>query len=140
MPHPTNLLFEKWEGSVGFGGAYHLTKASTAITEGRLVSIDSNGYVLHATSNDRVLGIAGESKSASDTTTTPIHIEFIRKGDVLRGTADAAIAQSNVGDSPDIKADGTVDIGVTSNGDFNVYNILGTAVTDILVTLNKTYF
>lgn len=140
MSHPTALLYEKWQSPIRPGGAVHLTKASTAITKGRLVSIDSSGFVVHASSNDRVLGIALEAKAASDTSTAPILIDFVHKSDVLRGTADDVVAQTNVGESPDIKADGTVDVGVTSNGDFNTVNIMGTAATDILVTLNKTYF
>lgn len=140
MPHPTDLLFEKWEGPVSHGGENHLTKASTAITKGRMLAIDSNGYVVHAVSGDRFLGIAEEDKSASDATTAPILINFVRKGDVLRGTSDAALTQTMVGEEVDLKADGTVDVGVSTNDDFNVFNIMGSAVTDILVTCNKTYF
>lgn len=101
--------------------------------------IDTDGYVVHWTTGERVLGIALEAKSASDASTTPILIDYIRQGDVFRGTADAAITQTMVGEPVDVKSDGTVDVGVTTNDDFMVFNIMGTAVTDILVTFLKTY-
>ncbi len=139
MPHPTNLLYERWQSPLRDGGAVHLTKASTAITKGRPVMVDSNGFIVHWTTGEIPLGIAMEAKASSDTSTTPILIDYIRSGDIFRGTADDVITQTMVGELVDVKSDGTVDVGVTTNDDFRVWNILGLAATDILVTFSKTY-
>lgn len=139
MPHPTALLFERWQSPISDGGAVHLTKASTAITKGRVVMIDTDGYVVHWTTGEIPLGVALEAKESGDATTAPILIDYIRSGDIFRGTSDAALTQTMVGELVDVKSDGTVDVGVTTNDDFRVFNIMGAAVTDILVTFSKTY-
>ena len=138
MPHPTALLFERWRSPVNDGGAEHLTKVSTAITKGRAVMLDSNGFVVHWTTGERILGIALEDKTTA-ATTTPILIDYVRPGDIFRGTSDEALTQTMVGEDVDVKADGTVDVGVSTNDDMSVFNIMGLAVTDILVTFRKTY-
>lgn len=141
MPTPTNLLFERWKSPIRPGGAEHLTKASTAITAGYLLSIDSNGYVVHASTGDRILGVALESKSSSLATTTPIAIDFIHKGDVFRATTTAATSQTKVGEDCDIdNATGKIDLTASTNDDVSVFNIKGTGTTDTLVTFTKTYF
>lgn len=138
MPHPTNLLCERWQSPIRPGGKEHLTKVSTAITAGRVVSIDSNGYVVHWTTGEIALGVALESKASSDATTAPIAIDFIHKGDIFRLTAAAAPVQSDVGELCDVDGNGKVDLTASTNDDVYVYNLIGSGVNDVLVTFRNT--
>jgi len=139
MPFPTNLLWERTLGELPRLGKDHLTKVSTAITAGRPLSIDANGFVVHYATGELCLGIALESKASSLATTEPIKIDYVRKGDVFRATGTTVPAQANVGDRCDIDSAGKVIYATTTNKDVTVFNITGTAaVTDILVSWNLT--
>lgn len=139
-PNPTLYLCERWKSPINEGGEEHLTKASTAITKGRLLSIDANGFVVHASTGDRILGVALESKSASDATTTPIAIDYIRPGDKFRVQTTTAPAQTDVGEDCDIdNSTGKIDVTASTNDDVAVFNLLGTGTNDTIVTFLKTY-
>ncbi|UOF79914.1 hypothetical protein [Caudoviricetes sp.] len=139
-PNPTLFLVERWQSPINEGGEEHLTKASTAITKGRLLSVDSNGYVVHASTGDRVLGVALESKSSSLATTTPIAIDYIKRGDKFRVQTTGAASQTKVGEECDIdNSTGKIDLTASTNDDVAVFNILGTGTNDTIVTFLKTY-
>lgn len=137
---PTALLFERFKSPLRQGGSEHLTKASTAITAGRLLSIDTNGFVVHASTGDRVLGVALESKSSALATTTPIQIDMIHRGDIFLATTTGAASQTKVGEDCDIdNSTGKIDLTASTNDDVAIYNIMGTGTKDTLVTFLKTY-
>lgn len=131
------------------------TKASTAIVQGRFLTIDGNGYVVEATDSTStvIIGYSLEAKASSDATTTPIAIDVLRKGDLLRvtldsgGSATAATAQAMVGDTCDIASTGGLaqatdthhDVRILSMNMFAPYRV-GDATSEILVSLVNAAF
>lgn len=139
-PNPTQFLCERYKSPINEGGEEHLTKISTAITKGRVVSIDTNGFVVHASTGDKVLAVALEDKSSSDATTNPIALDYIRRGDKFRVQTTTAPAQTDVGELCDIdNSTGKIDVTASTNDDVAVFNLLGTGTSDTIVTFLNTY-
>ena len=117
------------------------TKASTAISAAALLSFDSDGFLVHATTNTPVVGIAMEAKAASDATTTPILVDCVFPGDVL--LADTTVttpAQTDVSEDVDLVDHNSVNVGASTNKDANVVDLLGASTTQVLVTLRNLHF
>ena len=135
-------IWSRVEGQTVNGCKDDLTKTSTALTQGRLVGKDGDGYVVHATTGVKVLGIAMESKSSSDATTAPILIDYVKRSDILRAKVDAGtVSQTTEGELVDIHANGGLDVGASTNDDAYVLR-RGVYASDaeILVTLQNTVF
>lgn len=113
------------KGTPTDGGSDKLTKASTAITAGRLVSPDSNGYLIHTLTSVTPEGLAMESKAASDATTTPIQYAKCTAGVKYKFAVSAGTpAQTHVGEYVDLHADGGVDLTASTNDDVLVDEIV----------------
>lgn len=104
------------------GGKHLLTKASTAITKGRLVAPDATGYIAHYVSgtNGGQLYIALEAKASGDATTAPIQLYALNHSDRYIMQTGTTPAQANVGDRCDIASDGTLDLTATTQKEFTV--------------------
>jgi hypothetical protein len=133
------MKFEILKGTPKDGGETDLTKASTTLTAGRLTAIDSNGYVVHAVTGDRIRGLANEDKASSDTTTAPINMSGATKDIIYIAEVDVGTpAQTHVGEDVDLHANGGVDLTASTNDDCHVIGLLDS--THVLVTLNKTVY
>lgn len=136
-----NVKIQRYEGQTTNGSKDLLTKASTAITAGRALTIDADGYVVHATTGTYVIGVAMEAKSSSDTTTAPILIDRVSKGDLWRISVDTGTpARSYVGDQVDFASGGGADITASTNDDMFIWNfgLWGSDNAEILVSFLKT--
>lgn len=80
-----------------------------------------------------LFGIAAEATSAAASAGDAIRVYVIAPGMVIRGTADAdasSLAGFN-GKTIDLNADGSLDVGDTSNGCLSVFRVNNSAGTEV---------
>ncbi len=155
QPMAQQYKVQRYEGQIQNALPPLPTKASTAIVQGRFLTIDTNGYIVEATDSTStvILGYSLQAKASSDTSTDPIAIDVLRKGDLLRviidsgGSATAATSQAMVGDTCDIASTGGLaqatdthhDVRILSMNMFAAHRVAD-ATSEILVSLNNAMF
>ena len=140
---------QRAEGQSVNGTKDMLTIGSTLITQGRALTTVV-GYLGHANNSidctvTPMIGIAMEGKLASDTTTNPVLVDKLRKGDLLRWTVDTGTTtQAMVGTFCDIATGGGLDVGTNAHHDVLIVNTtcyapvrLCDGTTEILVAINN---
>lgn len=118
-------------------------KASTAISMGQVVAIDSNGFLIPATASSTgndIVGIAMETIATTDsdyTSTRDVAVDVVAKGGdadrflAVVGTGTAA--QTNVGEAHDL--DGStppaVDVNATTTKVLKVERFISTTLVEV---------
>jgi len=117
-----------------------LEASATLETKVGTLVIMSSGQVDEATASAvGIIGIAAEATSAAATAKDPIKVYVIAPGMVIRGTADAdatALAGFS-GKTVDVNADGSLDVGDTTNGSLSVHRVNNAAGTIVDCVITK---
>jgi len=104
--------------------------------------IQASGQVDEAgASVNNILGLAMEDTSAALSAGAPIQVALLFPGALIRGTADAdatGLAGFN-GKVVDLNADGSLDVGDTTNGALSVYRVENSGLT-VFCVINSTKF
>jgi hypothetical protein len=100
---------------------------------GTLVFMSSGQVDNAGASAASLLGIAAEETAAALSAADPIQVYLIAPGMVIRGTADAdaSALQGFTNKTIDLNADGSLDVGDTSNGCLSVYRVNNSAGTEV---------
>lgn len=102
------------------GTLKYATPASTAIAIGQPLKVSSNALAAISSGNT-VWGLANETKSSSDSATTPIGITPIRKADIfVVDVGTGTMADSYVGSTCDVKSGATYNIDLTADTNHDV--------------------
>jgi len=113
-----------------------ITLEATANLETKIgtLLIMSSGQVDEATASaGEVIGLAMEATSAAATAADPVKVQVIAPGMVIRGTADAdaSALQGFTHKTIDVNADGSLDVGDTTNGCLSVFRVNNAAGTEV---------
>jgi len=112
------------------------TQASTQYDENELDSFSAgNGRVNAGATNTKILGLAGETKASTDTSTDRILINIIRSFDELLANVSAGtMSATEIGNQADIVDEDSITL-TESNEDFTIVDFNG--VTDEAVVVSR---
>ena len=107
--------------------------ASLETKVGTLVKLSSGQVAAAGASAGSILGLAAEATSEAASAGDAIKVYLLAPGMVIRGTADAdasALSGFN-GKTGDLNADGSLDVGDTTNGCLSVHRVNNSAGTEV---------
>ena len=107
--------------------------ASLETLAGTLLVMSSGQVAAAGASSAEIIGLAVEATSAAATAADPVKVAVIAPGMVIRGTADAdaSALQGFTNKTIDTNADGSLDVGDTTNGCLSVFRVNNTAGTEV---------